>query len=309
MPLLKSQANTSEISEINVKTANRALLAFLILPLLSGISWYLPDNFSFLVFALINSIAIALLFRKALQEFIQEKRFQNFPRWTSIVIVTGIVLAINFGILLFISETVGFFSPHLIQVLERQENSLDIENFSNFSILHMSTILLAGAVIVPLYEEFLFRGLALKAYERAKSPLIASGVTALLFASLHLSLMRLIAFIPSFFLVAVAVQRKRSWWLAAIAHAINNAIAFGLEFYDNGGVETTKPDSDLVTGLFGLAIATIAFFLGASWLRIFSLERSKTLEKSERILTPALTVVVLVVSGGLIYQLYNLFSG
>jgi membrane protease YdiL (CAAX protease family) len=306
MSLLKPQTNTSEI---NVKTANRALLAFLILPLLSGISWYLPNNFSFLVFALINSIAIAWLFRKALHEFIREKRFQTFPRWTSIVIVTGIVLAINFGVLLFISESVGSFSPHLIQVLERQENSLDLDNSSGFSVLNMSTILVAGAVIVPLYEEFLFRGLALKAYERAKSPLFASFVTAILFASLHLSLMRLIAFIPSFFLVAVAVQRKRSWWLAAIAHAINNAIAFGLEFWNKGGVETTKPDADLAIGLFGLAIAIIAFCLGASWLRIFSLETSKTLEKSERILTPALSVVVLVVSGGLIYQLYNLISG
>jgi membrane protease YdiL (CAAX protease family) len=305
MTLLKSQTN---ISEINVKTANRALLAFVLLPLLSGISWSLSDNFSFLVFALINFVAIALLFRKALQEFIQEKRFQTLPSWTSIFIVTGIVLAINFGVLLFISEAVGFFAPHLIKVLELQENSLDLESFSNSSILRISTILLAGVVIVPLYEEFLFRGLVLKAYERAKSPLFAASVTAILFASLHLSLMRLIAFIPSFFLVAVAVQRKRSWWLAVIAHTINNAIAFGLEFYDKGGVETTKPDYDLAIGLLGLAIAIIAFCLGASWLKIFTLETSKTLEKSERILTPALTFVVLVTSGGLLFQLYSLIT-
>jgi membrane protease YdiL (CAAX protease family) len=305
MALLRSQTNTSEI---NVKTANRALLAFLLLPILSGVSWSLPDNFSFLGFALINLIGIALLFWKALQEFIQEKRFQTLPRWTSIIIITGIVLAINFGTLLFIAESVSFFSPHLSKVLEQQENSLDLGEFSGFSILRISTILLAGAVIVPLYEEFLFRGLVLKAYERAKSPLFASTITAVLFASLHLSLMRLIAFVPSFFLVAVAVQRKRSWWLAVIAHTVNNAIAFGLEFWDQGGLETTKPDGDLAIGLFGLAIAIIAFFLGANWLRIFSLETSKSLERSERILTPSLTIVVLIVSGGLLFQFYNLIS-
>jgi membrane protease YdiL (CAAX protease family) len=303
MTTLISQVNPSKI---NVKTANRAILTFGLLPLVSASFWNLPHNLGFLSFAVINSLAIALLFYKPLQEFIKDRRFRTIPRLTSIFVLSGVVIAINLGIVLFLSELIGYFVPDLNTILEKQEDSLGLSELANSSILDISVILLAGAVIVPVYEEFLFRGLALKAYEKAKSPLFSAIFTSILFASLHFSLLRLIAFIPSFFIVAKAVQKKGSWWLAVIAHTINNAIAFSLDVFTHQVSKTDKLPPDLSTGVFGLVIAILAFTLAAYWLRLFTPGIPTQPEQPEKILTPALTIVVSLTVIVLGFQLYSL---
>lgn len=137
----------------------------------------------------------------------------------------------------------------------------------------------------------MFRGVALRAYE-ARSPLFAARLTAVVFALVHGDIHRLIALTPSSFILARAVQRQGSWWLAVIVHmGYNGFLIKGLPLVVPE--VTTDGIATVLVGLVGLAIAVIAFAIAVYWLRAFAVEEPIT-DATEKIWTPALKAVVII---------------
>jgi membrane protease YdiL (CAAX protease family) len=85
------------------------------------------------------------------------------------------------------------------------------------------TILVAGAVVAPICEEFLFRGFFYSVFKRYLGPVAAALLTAALFAGVHLNL----AAMPSLFLLAlcftVAYESTGSLLVPMTMHALFNA--------------------------------------------------------------------------------------
>jgi membrane protease YdiL (CAAX protease family)/tetratricopeptide (TPR) repeat protein len=85
--------------------------------------------------------------------------------------------------------------------------------------------LLSIALVIPIAEEILFRGLLFGALQKRWRPNIVIIVTALLFAAIHLEL---VAYIPLFFLGLVlgwARSRSGSIGLPILIHSVNNFLA------------------------------------------------------------------------------------
>jgi uncharacterized protein len=91
----------------------------------------------------------------------------------------------------------------------------------------VSHIFIAGAVIAPICEEFLFRGLFYTVFKRYIGALSSALVTSLLFAAFHSSLT---AF-PSLFVLAlcftIAFEATGSLVVPITMHAIFNAVQLG----------------------------------------------------------------------------------
>ena len=140
-----------------------------------------------------------------------------------------------------------------------------------FNIFNGTLYVLAITIITPLYEEFVFRGLALRAYEKRFSPLFASAFTAMLFALFHGDLVKLIYMIPGFFILARAVQVFESWWLAVIVHVVNNSISLGINWLvlpnEKAIEKSILLTSPILTGFFGLVISLTSFFVAICWLK------------------------------------------
>lgn len=90
-----------------------------------------------------------------------------------------------------------------------------------------STQLLTGALIGPVLEELLFRGLAFEAIRRRCGPLAAIAGSALLFGAAHLDAHQA-AVATLLGLQLAALREVHGLPLAIGAHVANNALALGL---------------------------------------------------------------------------------
>nr|ASV47039.1 CAAX protease family protein [uncultured bacterium] len=86
-------------------------------------------------------------------------------------------------------------------------------------------ILAAGAVLVPLAEELLFRGVGYGALRRY-GVVVATVVSSVVFGVAHGINVVLPAAIVLGIITAVLYERSRSIWPAVLAHVLNNALVF-----------------------------------------------------------------------------------
>jgi membrane protease YdiL (CAAX protease family) len=91
---------------------------------------------------------------------------------------------------------------------------------------------LAIGVVPAVVEEFLFRGLILRGYERFGSK-IAIVMTGILFGMLHLQLMSIPSIILIGIIISYVVYRTNSIIAGMIYHFIHNSIAVGLLYIQN----------------------------------------------------------------------------
>jgi membrane protease YdiL (CAAX protease family) len=122
--------------------------------------------------------------------------------------------------------------------------------------------LLVVAALPAICEELLCRGVLARALQPALGRALAVIVSALLFAALHLSLVRLV---PTFVLGAALgaiTLAARSVWPAMLAHFVNNAITIALaggELAPLGRAIDAHPTTSLVVAslasILGLVIA------------------------------------------------------
>lgn len=140
---------------------------------------------------------------------------------------SGQVLWQALGIALLLRVGVAGLAYLLMQVgvTSQQAAALAPEGFSWPGAIGM--ILLAG-IAVPIAEEIFFRGMLYRWMRSRWSLWLATGISSLLFALIHVELATVI---PAFFIgvvCAYSFERSRTLWLPILIHCFNNLIAVGL---------------------------------------------------------------------------------
>ena len=107
---------------------------------------------------------------------------------------------------------------------------------------------LALVIVAPLTEELLFRGLILRTLLQRYSPLLAIGVSAFLFAVLHMNPWQFINPLAVGALFGWWCWRTRSLWPGLVGHAAMNGMAW---YYSNFEAPFDIPG---YTGEFGDAV-------------------------------------------------------
>lgn len=116
------------------------------------------------------------------------------------------------------------------------------------------------AVFPPLCEEFLFRGVLMRSWER-KSARVALWVGSLLFAFYHLRLQGLVGLLPVAFLLSYLVLRSDSLVSGMLAHFANNALAVVYVV-----LSIQRPDIRLPFPSLPLAVVSAGVLLAGVWL-------------------------------------------
>lgn len=272
---------------ITVISANRFLLGMLLLLVLTTLILTTPFGAVGQCFASLSVlILLGLIFPKTVRTFLKDSRFQTPPPLKTAIALTALDLTVTFGLVIFWVTLAALYFPDYLTKLEA------LTQETPAGTIEQVFIFISGAIFVPLYEEFAFRGVALRAYERARSPIYAALLTSFVFALVHGTLIQFLAFIPGSFLLARGVQNRGSWWLAVIPHVINNGLIFGV--FPFLPPELEEEDPQLMVGILALIIAIIAFAIAAHWLKVFRVKKSEIrVENREFILTPALMTVIL----------------
>ena len=113
----------------------------------------------------------------------------------------------------------------------QQTQLATLECIRDFPFWGFLAVVLAGGVLAPIAEELYFRGFVFGSYRRTRSPLVAYGVTSLLFATLHLNLPALLPILALSLIFCYAYQRTGSIIPSMVAHAVNNSTAFCILYF------------------------------------------------------------------------------
>ncbi|MBP3379074.1 MAG: CPBP family intramembrane metalloprotease [Clostridia bacterium] len=114
-------------------------------------------------------------------------------------------------------------------------------------------IIVAFAILPAITEEFLFRGIVVGEYEQ-NGAIIASVMSAIMFAMAHFSLVRLPIYLFSGLVLAAVTYATRSVVASMIVHAINNAVVLMTERYVLHIVDKQNVSLVLFLVILGLVI-------------------------------------------------------
>lgn len=136
--------------------------------------------------------------------------------------------------------------------------------------------LVAAGVVPALVEEFLFRGVILRGFERLGS-IKAILLTGTLFGMLHLNLVSLPSLILVGILITYVVYRTNSIWAGVTYHFVNNAIAvfliyiqgIAMRFYGEIGNEV--PEISEFTSIEWIIALVVWGIIGLFCLALFIL--------------------------------------
>ena len=118
-------------------------------------------------------------------------------------------------------------------------------------------LILSAAVVAPIYEEIIFRGILLKGMSKKVNPIIALVVSALLFALVHLNIPQGINAFLLGLVIGFIYLTTESIYLSIFAHFINNLLAL---------IISSK--FALIGGKYAMAIHGMLFILGVILLVI-----------------------------------------
>ncbi len=116
----------------------------------------------------------------------------------------------------------------------RQTQLQDLRCVRDFPPIGFAAIVFVGGVLAPIAEELFFRGYVFRAYLRTRGPLVAYGLSSLLFGSLHLNLPAILPIVMLGFVFCWAYQRTGSIVPSMVAHAVNNSVAFVILYFVSG---------------------------------------------------------------------------
>ncbi|MGH4126060.1 MAG: lysostaphin resistance A-like protein [Clostridium sp.] len=138
-------------------------------------------------------------------------------------------------------------------------NKIPMPDFINKSFEDLAispvVLVLSIAVIAPIYEEIVFRGILLKGMSSKINPKLALIVSALFFALVHLNIPQGInAFLLGLIIGAIYLNTE-SIYLCIFAHFINNSVGITI----SGGFQ-------LIVGKYAILIRGAAFIVGISIL-------------------------------------------
>jgi membrane protease YdiL (CAAX protease family) len=118
-------------------------------------------------------------------------------------------------------------------------------------------LILSAAVVAPIYEEIIFRGILLKGMSKKINPNIALVISALLFALVHMNIPQGINAFLLGLVVGFIYLTTESIYLSIFAHFINNILALSV-----------SSRFALIGGKYAMAIHIMLFTLGIILLAI-----------------------------------------
>ncbi|MGE3910579.1 MAG: lysostaphin resistance A-like protein [Chloroflexota bacterium] len=118
----------------------------------------------------------------------------------------------------------------------RQTQLADLQCIRDFPLSGFFGVVLAGGVMAPIAEEVYFRGYVFRSYLQTRGPLVAYGVTSLLFALLHLNPPAIIPIFALSLIFCYVYRQTGSIVPSIIGHAVNNAAAFCILYFTNAPV-------------------------------------------------------------------------
>ena len=101
---------------------------------------------------------------------------------------------------------------------------------ATISVVDLVCLLIVGAVIAPIVEEFVFRGLLYRAIRSRWGIGWASVATALVFSLVHFTPLLIAVFFVFGLILAAVVERYDSLYPPIVLHALNNSVALGLVY-------------------------------------------------------------------------------
>jgi membrane protease YdiL (CAAX protease family) len=144
--------------------------------------------------------------------------------------------------------------------------ALDLSRLFEGPLTEQLAFAAAAGIVAPLCEEVAFRGHLAAAFHARHRPAFAIGVTALLFALLHLDPIRAPALLLLGATYGWLAWRTGSIWPAVAAHATNNATAAAIAL----ALPAPAPaDADPTLGmaLVGVALGSVGFALAVAAFR------------------------------------------
>lgn len=138
-----------------------------------------------------------------------------------------------------------------------------------FGAINPIFLFIGGAIIGPICEEIIFRGILLKEFLLRYDYKTAILLSAIIFSIIHMMPLQMISTFFVGIILGYIYYKTKSLWLVCIIHIINNSIAFSLGMDDLVGGETTREwfGNDLF--FFG----TIAVILVSVYLLYLFFER------------------------------------
>lgn len=246
-------------------------------------------------FLLIPAVIGLLVYRDKSQTIGERLRLNSLrPKTVFAVILYGIVI-IPIGT--FANAISLLFTENIVT----ESSSLYLEQ--NFV-----TVMLFVAVIGPLVEEFVFRGVIYNGYRKAGGRIGAILLSSLLFGLMHMNLNQLVYAFVVGILLAVVVEAADSLWASALCHFIFNAqnvVSMFLSEKLSAGVEEldysyTKDEllELIIVYAFVAVIAIVIALLLLKWISKLQDSRLKMREliteyepgEKPKLLTPVLWV-------------------
>ncbi|NLJ30945.1 MAG: CPBP family intramembrane metalloprotease [Clostridiales bacterium] len=118
------------------------------------------------------------------------------------------------------------------------------------------------AVIPPIVEELLFRGMVLNGLRKFGNTFAVFG-SALLFGLYHGNLIQMVFAFIAGLVMAFAVIRTGSLWTSILIHCVNNSISFAVEMTQRyaGAEAAGRLDTIVMTAVIALGILSLIYLL------------------------------------------------
>lgn len=168
----------------------------------------------------ILSFVTGILYTKILFSFMKE-RVELFSGFCFIGIIEAVVTAI---ILFFVINFVVSPGLSILFPSSAANYSTNVDNMMMTPAITFFQV----AVVAPLFEELIFRGLIMKRALRKWSAPVAVGMTAFLFGVLHMSIVQGLSAAAAGIVLCTFYGRRRCVGLNILAHSLYNSMVFGL---------------------------------------------------------------------------------
>lgn len=177
------------------------------------------------------------------------------------LIETAFTWKSNFPILiilgLFLMYGVNYIIGELTTYLPGYEAMLAMYQ-AMFAGVHPMALIIGGALIGPVCEEIIFRGVILEGLAKKYDPTKALIFSALIFGLIHLQPLQVIAAFFAGLILGWIYLKTQSLWIVIALHVINNFAAFTFSDLGTASTRTLIGNDLLYVGSFALA-AVIAY--------------------------------------------------
>ncbi len=141
---------------------------------------------------------------------------------------------------------------------------------------HWFLVFLLVAVIVPIVEEFIFRGIILRGFLKRYTPFLAVVLSSVLFALMHMNIVQMVTGFLAGLVLGWLYYKTYSLKLVIVAHALHNTLSLISGGYTEFPALEVMSYKLMFSGLI-VALATF-FYLSRYWKKLFQKKEGEFIE-------------------------------